>query len=251
MSESGPGGIRIFEDFTGPEDPVGLSVSTGTFGSVFRVVGETHADTDSGVVILESDGLGGVARLTSPNGTDNDSIAITTATMFDVGLMGPLVAEIRVRFADLNTKDFFFGFSDLNGDTLGIEGKVISNNGTSTLTLDASDFCGFYLSAELSDDEDWHMVYAGGTLTGETDSTAIDADKDAVATEFDVLRLQLDPNGDVTWTINGVQKQFKSGAISTSTDLACQAIIENKGTGTVETVDLDYFLITAGRDWTV
>ncbi len=110
MSESGPGGIRIFEDFSGPEDPLALTVSTGTFGTVFRVVGETHADTDTGIIILESDGLNGVAQLTSPNDSTNDSLCITTATMFDVALMGPIVAEIRVRFADLDTKDFFFGF---------------------------------------------------------------------------------------------------------------------------------------------
>lgn len=229
---------------------MGLTVTTGTCGTVFRVVGDTHADADTGIVLLESDGLSGIAQMTSPN-ADNDSIALTTGIMFDVGLMGPIVAEIRVRFADLDTKDFFFGFSDLNGDLHGIEGTVISNNATSTLTLDASNLVGFYLSSELSDDEDWHMVYNGGTLTGETDGTKVDANKDAVAGEFDVLRLQLDPNGDVTWTINGVQKQFKSGAVSTSTDLACQAVLEIKGTSTNETADLDYFLITANRDWTV
>ena len=250
MSESGPGGINVFEDFSGPEDPLALTVSTGTFGTIFRVVGETHADADTGIIILESDGLGGVAQLTSPNDSTNDSLCITTATMFDVGLMGPIVAEIRVRFADLDTKEFFFGFSNLNTDTHGIEGKV-GHGGTTTITLSASDLVGFLFSSELTDDEDWHMIYNGGTLTGETDSRNVDANKDAVAGEFDVLRLQLDPNGDVTWTINGVQKQFKSGAVSTSTDLACQAIIELKDTGANETADLDYFLITANRDWTV
>ena len=250
MSESGPGGIRIFEDFTGPEDPVALTVSTGTAGGIFRVGGQTHADADTGVVVLESDGLSGIAQLTTPNATDNDSICLTTATMFDVALMAPIVAEIRVRFADLDTKEFFFGFSDLNSDTHSLEG-VLLHGATTTITLTASDLVGFLFSSELDDDEDWHGVYNGGTLTGETTSTSIDLDSDAVAGEFQVLRLQLDPNGDVSWWINGDRKQFKEKAVSTTTDLACQVVLEEKGTGSNETADLDYFLITAGRDWTV
>ncbi len=250
MSESGPGGIRIFEDFSGPEDPIALAITTGTFGNVLRVVGQTHSDNDTGIIILESDGLNGVAQLTSPNASDNDSICITTGIMFDVGLMGPLVAEIRVRLPDLDTKEVFFGFSDLNSDAHSLEGVLIHGE-TTTITLTASDLVGFLFSSELDDDNDWHGVYNGGTLTGETTSTAIDLDSDAVAGEFQVLRLEIDPNGDVRWLINGDVKQFRAKAVSTSTDLACQVVLEEKGTGTNELLDLDYFLATAGRDWTI
>jgi hypothetical protein len=122
-------------------------------------------------------------------------------------------------------------------------------NGT-TMTLTASDLCGFYLSAELTDDEDWHAVFNGGTTTGETDSTALDLNDDAVAGEFDVLRLEVGNNGTARWFLNGVLKKTQTGAVSTSTDLAVVLIVAAYGAA-IETADVDYISITANRDWTV
>jgi hypothetical protein len=163
--------------------------------------------------------------------------------------MGPLVAEARVRLSDLDTKEVFFGFSDIDPNTLSIETDVMTG-ATVTLTLTASDICGFFLSAELTDDEDWHMVYKGGSATGETDSREVDADDDAVAGEFQVLRLEIDTNGTARWYIDGVLLQTKTGAVSTSTDLGLTLGVEAKGAN-IETLDVDYLLVRANRDWTV
>ena len=122
--------------------------------------------------------------------------------------------------------------------------------GTATLTLTASDICGFFLSAELTDDEDWHMVYNGGTTTGETVSTSVDADDDAVAGEWQVLRLEIDTNGTARWYIDGVLKQTKTGAASTSVNMALILGVEAKGAA-IENLDVDYLLVQANRDWTV
>lgn len=249
MAESGPGGIYIFDDFISEEIPIAGSLASTEFGP-FRAVGQGIADNDSGIISLETDGLNGIAQLLSPNASDNDSTGLTTATMFDAGLMGTIVGELRVRFADLDTKELFFGFSDLNSDVHSLEGVLIHGAST-TITLTASDLCGFLFSSELSDDEDWHMVYNGGTAAGETVSTAIDADADAIAGEFQVLRVEIDANGDARWFIDGDLKQSIAGAVSTSTDLAGQVVLEEKGTGSNETVDLDYMMFKANRDWTV
>ena len=145
------GRIEIFEDFTGPEWIIAETAASGAIGA-FRIVGQGVADTDAGVVISETL-LNGVATMTSPNATDNDSVGLVTGTMFDVALMGTIVAECRVQFADLDTKEFFFGFSDLNTDVHSMEGVLI-HGATATITLTASDLVGFLLSSELSDDED-------------------------------------------------------------------------------------------------
>ncbi len=93
------------------------------------------------------------------------------------------------------------------------------------------------------------MVYNGGDTTGQTTSTSIDADVDAVAGEYDVLRLEVAPNGTARWYINGALKQTVTGAVSTSTDLAVIAMVEAKSAA-IEYAWIDYIAIEANRDWT-
>src|SRR5690606_16350660 len=120
---------------------------------------------------------------------------------------------------------------------------------TATLTLTASDLVGFYLSAELDEDEMWHGVYNGGATTGATDSTTVEL-VDTVAGEWDVVRLEVDPNGTARWYVNGDLLQTVVGAVSTTTDLKFFAAVEAKGAA-VETMDVNYVLIRANQDWTV
>ena len=249
MAQASKGRIEIFEDFIGAEDIVANTAATRNFGTAgLRVIGQGVAEVDSGIVLLESDGLNGVGRLTTTN-EDAHSIGLTTATMFDVGKMGTIVLEARVQFENLDTKEFYFGLTDVNIDATILEGGTMVGNGT-TMTLTASDLCGFYLSAELTDDEDFHAVFNGGTTTGETVSTSLDLDDDAVAGEWDVLRLEVGNNGTARWFVNGVLKKTQAGAVSTSTDLAAILMVAAYGAA-IETVDVDYIHITANRDWTV
>jgi len=249
MAQASKGRIEIFEDFIGAEDIVANTAATRNFGTAgLRVIGQGVAEVDSGIVLLESDGLNGVGRLTTTN-EDAHSIGLTTATMFDVGKMGTIVLEARVQFENLDTKEFYFGLTDVNIDATILEGGTMVGNGT-TMTLTASDLCGFYLSAELTDDEDFHAVFNGGTTTGETVSTSLDLDDDAVAGEWDVLRLEVGNNGTARWFVNGVLKKTQAGAVSTSTDLAALLMVATYDAA-IETVDVDYIHITANRDWTV
>ena len=248
MAQSGYGKIEIFEDFLAGEDIVANTAASRTFGSSgLRVIGQGIAETDSGITVGESDGLNGVGILTTTN-EDAHSSGLTTGKIFDVGKMAPLNIECRVQFPDLDTKEFYFGLTDVNDDTSILEGNNLHGAST-TITLTASDLCGFLLSAELTDDEDWHMVYNGGDTTGQTTSTSIDADVDAVAGEYDVLRLEVAPNGTARWYINGALKQTVTGAVSTSTDLAVIAMVEAKSAA-IEYAWIDYIAIEANRDWT-
>ena len=243
------GRIEIFEDFLAGEDIVAATAATRSFGgSGLRVLGQGIAEADSGITVLESDGLNGVGAFTTTN-EDAHSCGLATGTVFDVAKMAPIVAECRVQFADLDTKAFYFGFTDVNTDTTILEGnQLVAASGT--LTLSASDLCGFLLDAEATDDEDWIMAYKGGTTTGETTIANIDANDDAVAGEFQILRLEIAPNGTARWYVDGVLKQTKTGAVSTTTDLALLAMIEARAASN-EYVYLDYIYVSANRDWTV
>ena len=240
------GKIEIFEDFVGAEVPIALTNAFGNIGSL-RVIGDGLAETDSGIVALDSDAVNGVAQFTTTN-EDKHAAGVTTSAMFDVGNMGTIVAECRVQFPDLDTKEFYFGLTDENVDAENLEGSTIHGAST-TITLTAATLCGFLFSAELTDDEDWHMVYNGGTTTGETDSTNIDADVDAVAAEYDIIRVEVAINGTARWYINGVLKQTVENAVSTTAELAVIAMVETK-TATNEYAWIDYIAIEANRDWT-
>ena len=246
------GRIEMFEDFLAGEDIVAATAVGRAFGgSGFRVIGQGTEQTDSGITVLESDGLNGVGVFTTTDEIDHTA-GLTTGLVFDVGKMAPIVAECRMQFADLDTKEFYFGFTDVNGDTAILEGENVSANASDALLVDlhASDLCGFFLSAELTDDEDWHMVYNGGTTTGATTALSIDANDDAVLGEFQILRLEIAPNGTARWYIDGVLKQTQAGAVSTTTDLALLVLVEAK-TAAIEYAYVDYVYVSANRDWTV
>ena len=249
MAQSGKGRIQIFEDFVGQGEPVAATVAPPIkLGAYFNLVGQGLAETDSGAPRLDSDGLSGVIQFTT---TDEDvhAVGVQTATMFDVGLMGTIVLEARVRLAAITTGEVFIGFSDVNTDLAIIEGAICHGD-TTTITLTASDLVGFLMATDLTDASDWHMVYNGGTTTGATVSTTIDANAPAVAGEFQILRLEIDPNGTARWYIDGVLKQTVAGAVSTTTDLCVNVIVESKTTA-VKTMDVDYITVKANRDWTV
>ena len=244
MAQSGPGKIRLFNDFFGVGDTLALTADTADLGD-FYAGGEGFEDADAG--IAGKDALSGVVTITSAN-TDADTTFIGTHIGFDVGLMGPITLETRVQLPDLDTKEIFFGLTSILSVDEQLEDIVINASGTS-ITMPA-DLAGFYLSDELTDDEDWHGIYSGGTASASTTTTGVDLDDDAVAGEGQVLRLEVAPNGTCRWYIDGVLKQTVTGAVSTTTDYAV-VLAAGANTTQLNIFDVDYILVEANRDWTV
>ena len=238
-----PGRIRLFYDFYG-EDSIANTAALRSLGP-FCVGGQGSEDTDAGVPTIAGI-LSGAGRLTTTNEVDHTTMVGTQAA-FDVALSGTLVLETRVQMENLDTKEVFIGFSDIAPETLSIETDVLTG-ATATITNTASDFVGFFLSAELSDDEDWHAVYNGGTASAVTTSTSLDLDDDAVAGEWQILKLEVAPNGDTRWYVDGDLKKTVAGAASTSVNLGLCVGVEAKGNA-IETLDVDYILVKANRDW--
>jgi len=238
-----PGRIRLFYDFYG-EDSIANTAALRSLGP-FCVGGQGSEDTDAGVPTIAGI-LSGAGRITTTNEVDHTTMVGTQAA-FDVALSGTLVLETRVQMENLDTKEVFIGFSDIAPETLSIQTNVVHGD-TATITNTASDFVGFLLSAELSDDEDWHAVYNGGTASAVTTSTSLDLDDDAVAGEWQVLRLEVAPNGNTRWYVDGDLKKTVAGAASTSVNLGLCVGVEAKGAN-IETLDVDYILVKANRDW--
>jgi hypothetical protein len=248
MVQSGIGKVEVFCDFVGEEDRI-----TGTHTiykrsvGPFRVFGTGTEDSDYGGVPMDTSQcpLSGTADIYSSD-TIDDICGLTTNAIFDVALMGTLIAECRVQFADLDTKAFFFGFSDECDEA---ETQICSSS-SGTITLSASDLCGFLWDAEASAATDWLMVYAGGTTTGATAESSVDAGHTIVEDEWDILRVEIDNNGTARWYVNGVLKQTVEGAVSTTVNLAGQVTVQPKGAA-VEHAYLDYMYFSANRDWTI
>ena len=242
--QSGQGKIRLFNDFFGVGDTLALTADTAELGD-FYAGGEGFEDADAG--IAGKNALSGVVTLTSAN-TDADTTFIGTHIAFDVALMGPIILETRVQVPDLDTKEIFFGLTSILSVDEQLEDIVINASGT-TLTMPA-DLAGFYLSDELTDDEDWHGIHSGGTASASTTTTGVDLDDDAVAGEWQVLRLEVMPTGTCRWYIDGELKQTVAGAVSTSTDYAV-VLAAGANTTQLNIFDCDYILVEANRDWTV
>jgi hypothetical protein len=249
MPQSQYGQIKIFEDFIGIQSPVALTTVAPRNLGQFQLVGQGIEVDDSGAVGLDADGLNGVVQLTTTN-EDVHAAGAASAVAFDVGKMGTLIYEARVRMAAQANDEVFVGFSDVQTDLAIIEGAICHGD-TVTLTLTASDICGFLFAGDLTS-KNWHAVFNGGTTTGVTDATANDLGTTALPVngEFDILRLEITNSGTARWFVNGALLKTVTGAVSTSVDLGALTIVESKTTA-VQTLDVDYIALEANRDWTV
>lgn len=250
MAES-PGEFGIIDlhfEAAGAEIPVLNAVAYGTsaggcnyYLGYFKVLGDL-AETDTGVVA--QDVVGGALRI-SGNNEDGKGAALATAVMMRPDLNGQMVLEARVQGAALTTRNWFIGFCGTLADDIA---EPLTATGT-TLTLTATNLCGFLLDSQLTSGTEWHMPYNGGATAGPTNSDSVDSDVVAVAGEWDVLRIEIDPNGTARWYINGVLKQTVTGAVSTT---ALQgAVVGCWGTeATAADIDLQYMHVRYNRDWT-
>ncbi len=246
-AQSGVGRIRLFEDFYGGHEVLDASTAATMPAGPFKFIGVGIAETDtqiatdegtaplSGVIILETDDA------------DKTTTAIATSKGFDAGLMGTLVLETRVQFDNLDTKVCFIGFCDENADSLSIEDNIIDVTTTATIENTASDMVGFFWQDEITLHEEWHACYRGGSAASSTDTDDNNLGVDAVAGEWQIIRIEVDNNGTARWYIDGVLLKTLEGALSTTTDVA--AVVGVGGHGGVELMFVDYVLVEANRDW--
>ncbi len=244
----GRGRTELYFDSKQNDDPIALTAVDGTrhLGD-FRVVGQGMAEVDSGAP--HNGATGGVQfRTTNEN---QHSYGIESGIMFDVGLQGTIRAEARVNLANNTTKRIFMGFTDIDIASFVPDIEVDLALGlTTTLTLTASDICGFILDSELTAATAWHAIFNGGATTGVTDVTTANV-LTPVQTdgEWQTLRVEMDTNGTARWFIDGDLKQTTAGAVSTTVDLKFFLAVGANGDA-IATLDVDYASARSNRDWT-
>lgn len=248
--QSGPGRIQLFTDMCGNEIPVANAEAATTPGhsqGPFSVLGDT-VRTDAGLVLISK--ASGYGRLTSSATADGDGCALATEVVFSPVLNGTLILEARVELAALTARNVFIGFTGTIADDV-VECLTAT---TETITK-VYPSLGFLFDSQLTVDATaatavWHMPYllAGDTTQASTD---VEASQVAVAGGSDILRLEVDPNGAARWYINGVLEQsVGAGLAATTTTLLGALCGVWSTTTTVGSLDVDYFLVEANRDWT-
>ncbi len=238
----------LFNHFAGPEIPVANAVAYGTsaggcnyYLGDFAVKGDL-AETDTGVVALAKSG--GFVRI-SGNDENGKGVTIGTEVCLSAALNGTLAIEARLEMQALTARVVWLGFCGTHADDAA---EPLTATAT-TLTLTATDICGFVFDSQLTAGTKWHMPYKGGTTTGPTLSTTVESNVAAVAAECDVLRVEIDPNGTARWYINGILEQEVAGAVSPTALLS--GFVGCWGTTTTAAdADVDYLAVEFNTDWT-
>ena len=246
VMQSGYGRIKLFNDFVGAEIPVANAVAYGTtaggcnyYLGDFAVKGDL-GQTDTGVVALSK--ANGFVRV-SGSDINGKGVSIGTEICWSASLNGTLVLETRLEMQALTTRVVWAGFCGTHADDVA---EPVTSTGT-TLTLVATDLCGFIFDSQLTSGA-WHMPYKGGSATGPTLSTTVQSTVSPVTAECDVLRVEIYPNGTANWYINGDLAQSVAGAVSTTALLS--GFVACFGTTTTAAdADVDYLAIEANRDW--
>lgn len=246
--QSGIGRIRLFDDFCGPEIPVLNAVAYGiTAGGCsyylgpFTVRGDL-AQTDAGVVSLLK--ASGYVRIGGDN-QNGKGVFVGTEVVFSPVLNGTLVCECRLAMQSLTNRVVFVGFRAVVADDC-LE-PMTSTGTTITRICNA---VGFLFDSQLTDADQWHMPYLLANTATQT-STNVGASQAAVATESDILRVEVDNNGAARWYINGKLEQSIGAGLAATTTTLLAGGVGCWGTAVaVADVDVDYLLIEANRDWT-
>jgi len=257
---AGPGRIELFNDFFVGLDQTDITNNTTTpdleMAYPFIVFGEGTIEIDSNLIDLNV--LNGAVRMTTTD-VDDDGIMVGTYNCFKISLMAPMILEARIQCNNLDTKRIFFGITDAvddgDGDKklLSIEDDIVAST-TLTFTPVASDYVGFLFSSEMTDVDVWHYIYRGGTAAMATGAVSEDYDFDGdelVAGDWQILRLEVDPNGTARWWIDGICLKEVVGACATDVAMGVVLGVEVVSGTAVEEMDVDYLLVEANRDWTV
>ena len=248
--QSGCGEIRMFEDFCGAEIPIANAVAYGTsaggcnyYIGDFKVTGSLQ-DTDSGIVGLSK--ASGYGQLSASATADGDGCFFGTEVSFSPILNGTIVVEARLERAALTAGTTFVGLMGVNID------EVDEPITCATTTLTKVTHCvGFLLNSELTAaDGVWHMPYLLAADTTQS-SSAVEASQTAVLAESDIVRLEVDNDGSARWFINGkLEQSVGAGLAATPATLMAAGVGIFSTTTTAATVDVDYLLVKANRDWT-
>ena len=253
IKQSAYGKIKLFNDFTAEEvntppqiDHAHADGAVWNIGGGFTVKGYALSDTVADINAVE-DGLNGQILLTTSDGTDADSMFVTTEVCFSPAVNAPMILETRLEMASLDNRAIFVGFVGVMAD----DEQDILTGSVETLVLTEPDLCGFFYDSQLTTDIEWHIVHNGGTTTGVLVSTLLNSGVAPVVNNMNILRVEIDNNGTARWFIDGILLKTLAGAVDPTEVFAGCVGATNTDGATSVTMAIDYIAVEANRDWTI
>jgi len=241
-----PGGfgkLRVFEDFLG----------LGHFNGAWTETGLTNigqlafTSVNEGAIAHTVDEPGGVISITTDT-ADNDNACLYAGTFKPAD--GGCVMEARFKCADITTVSINCGFSETLSATTPVQPLEWSGATTASYAV-AGGMALANFDADTTTDVwraffgDASTVSGGGALNGTSSGKA------AVNDEWDVVRVEIDPNGYARVYHDGVLIKASTSAAVTPTDVMHAILMVENRSSAANILEVDYFFAEGFRDWTV
>jgi hypothetical protein len=236
------GRISIFEDFLGPDNDLTWGTGTVHVGQLGFV------SVNEGSFEWTVDEPGGILAVTTDTG-DDDNAALMAGTFKPAD--GGCVMEARFKVDSASLAAINCGFTE----TLSLTTPVMPfEYATATAAYNGSGgMVGMGYDPDATAD-DWR-AFAGdrGIATG----TLTRAYATLTADEWQIVRVEIDPNGDARCYVGskGVGEKLKLvksfTTPVTSTDVFYAFLMVENRSAAARVLEVDYFYVGANRDWTL
>lgn len=244
MSIGTKGNISVFDHFMGFE--------TATMGTTMLAAGSNgvnYVSVNEGSFAALTDEPGGVLQVTTDT-ADNDNCFLCIGPFKPSD--GGVSMEARLKMADITTGALYVGFTE----TLDATSPVMpAEFATATMTYNGSGgMAGLQFDSDGTTD-DWRAVFGdAGKVATNADANGTRAYQAAVNDTFDVIRVEIDPDGSgrvYLATASGGLKLIKECASAvTASDLQWAVVgIENRSAA-ASVLEVDYFGAWGHIDWT-
>ena len=235
------GRVRVFEDFLGAPD-----VTTGGTTALTRVCGLTQLAVGAPTLAQTVDEPGGV--LSIQTGATDDNNCVLYAGPFKPA-DGGCVIEARFKCNSASLGAIYCGFSE----TLATTPVMPAESATTALTINGSGGMAGMLWDPDRDTDDWVAVAGDGGAVASDLATAtgtVSGQGDLVADEWDIVRVELDVNGDAKIYHDGALIDDVKACV-TASDVQHAILMVEARSAVARIMEVDFFYAEGGRDWTV
>lgn len=244
MSIGTKGNISVFDHFMGFE--------TATMGTTLLPVGSNgvnYVSVNEGSFAATTDEPGGILAITTDT-ADNDNCFLCIGPFKPAD--GGVQMEARLKMADITTGALYVGFTETLDATTPV---MPAEFATATMTYNGS---GGMVGLQFDSDgttDDWRAVFADAASAADNaDTNGTRAYQAAVNDKWDVVRVEIDPDGTgrvYLATADGGLKLIKEcKSAVTASDLQYAVVgIENRSAA-ASVLEVDYFGAWGHIDWT-
>jgi len=241
VSKGSYGKMQIFEHF--------LGFQTATMGTTLLPLGSqgwNYVSVNEGSFAATTDEDGGVLAVTTDT-ADNDNFFACAGPFKPSN--GGVWMEVRLKMADITTDAIYVGFSETLDATTPV---CPAEYATATLTVNGTGgMVGMLWDSDGT--TDYWMAVAGNAGVAAT-GAPVSSVQAAVNDEYDVIRVEIDADGNGECYLAGLDggfkliKRFTTPVTNTDLVYACFGI-ENRS-GAASTIEVDYANCGSYVDWT-